>query len=79
MTWGPFAGDLDPAERTARLRCLRLAVKLLVGPRGVETRHALLVAEIDPNADTLAAAQVEFDRLSPLDRRRVLASYCEVV
>lgn len=75
MTWGPFLPGLNPAERTARLRMLRMALRLLCGQRSIEVRHAILVAEIDYDPDTLARASAAFDGLAPLDRRRVLAAY----
>lgn len=78
MTWGPFLPGLDRLEVKARLRCLRLAVKLLTGPRGEACRYALLLAEIDPDEDTLAAASAAFEKLPALDQRRVLSSYAEV-
>lgn len=78
MTFGPFVPGLDRLEIKARLRCLRLAVKLLAGPRGEACRYALLLAEIDPDEDTLAAAAAAFEKLSALDRRRILSIYAEV-
>lgn len=78
MTWGPFVPGRDPIECKSRLRCLRLAVKLLTGPRGKETCFRLLVAQIDTHEDTIAVALAEFERLGTLDQRRVLASYLEV-
>ena len=63
----------------ARLRSLRTAVRLLAGPRGIEVGHRLLTAEIsrgDP--DALAAAEAEFDRLGPVDQRRILASFAAI-
>lgn len=78
MTWGPFLSDLDPIERKARLRSLRALVKVLTGPRGEACRYALLLAEIDQDEDTLAAASAAFEKLPALDRRRILSSYMEV-
>lgn len=71
--WGPFAADLEPAERLARLRALRAIVRLLCGPRGIRAEAALLAAETRPVADPVAL--VEVLALEPVDRRRVLASY----
>ena len=73
MTWGPFVPGIDPAEVKTRLRCLRLAVKLIAGPRGLTCRHALLMAEIDLDEDSLAHAADEFGRLGTIDQRRVLS------
>lgn len=73
--WGPFRPGLDPIERKCQLRSLRLAVRLICGPRGAEAGHMLLVAETDPHPQTLAEALAEFDRLASLDRRRVLAAF----
>lgn len=71
--WGPFARDLDPAERRARLRCLRAVVHLSTGPRGAELAEHLRHAERDPAALPLALAAL--NRLAGLNRRHVLASY----
>lgn len=74
--WGPFVPGLEWPEQKARLRALRLAVKLLTGPRGQVAGLALVRAEISGgDADLLAEAEAEFDRLAPLDRRRILSSY----
>lgn len=71
--WGPFRPDLDPAERMARLRCLRAVVHLSTGPRGHILTDLLLRAEQD--AALLAPALAALSDLDPLDRRRVWASY----
>lgn len=74
--WGPFRVGLPWDEQKARLRALRLAVRLLTGDRGREACIALATAEISGgDEEALAAAEAEFDRLGTLDRRRVLASY----
>lgn len=76
VRWGPFGGDMPWDERKARLRCLRLAVRLLTGPRGKAAELALLRSEISGgDADLLDEASAEFDRLPSLDRRKVLASF----
>ena len=72
-TWGPFARGLDPAERTACLRCLRAIVHLTAGPRGAALVALLRRAEQDPTA--LAPAITALNALASLDRRHVLASY----
>lgn len=74
--WGPWCPGLDPAERLARLRALRVAVMLLTGPHGADAARALLAAERDPAAMDDAAETV--DRLPALLRRRVLAQYAAV-
>lgn len=71
--WGPFVPDLDPAELRARLRSLRALTKILTRPRGAELAGHLREAETDASA--LAPALAALDRLAPLDRRKVLASY----
>ena len=75
-TFGPFAAGLDPAERRARLRCLRALVQVHAGPRGEAAARALHAAEADPAAEALAVAAL--DRLAALDRRHILASYAKV-
>ena len=71
--WGPFALDLDPAERLARTRSLRAIIRLLLGPRGADLAGLLYQAEADPAA--LVPTADALDRLAPLDMRKVLASY----
>lgn len=75
-TFGPFAAGLAPAERVARLRCLRAIVQLHAGPRGTAAARALHAAEEDAEAAPLAVAAL--DRLDALDRRHILASYAKV-
>ena len=71
--WGPFCPDIDPAERLARLRSLRAIARLTTGPRGESLCEALRLAERD--AARLPAALDALDRLAPIDRRQVLASF----
>lgn len=71
--WGPFADGLDPAERVARLRCLRTIVHLCCGWRGHRLKDCLWRAERNDTA--LVEALAALDVLEPLDRRRVLATY----
>ncbi len=71
--FGPWADNLTEAERTARLRAMRAIVRLVCGPRGLALDACLERAEA--SAAALAASIDELDRLTPLDRRRVLASY----
>ena len=63
----------DAAERRARLRSLRMASRLLCGPRGTELERALHAAERDPAA--LPRALVLLDAMPAIDRRRVLSSW----
>lgn len=76
--WGPFVDGLAADERKARLRALRMAVKLLCGERGAECRYRLLRAEIEGD-DAVADAHAALRSLTPLDQRRVLASYAAEV
>lgn len=71
--FGPWAPDLDPAERLARARSLRAIVRLLSGPRGAALAELLHQAETDPGA--LVPAADALDRLAPVDLRRILGSY----
>lgn len=61
--WRPFAPDLDPAERRARLRSLRAIARPLAGPRAEAMNTFLRQAETDPAA--LEPAADELDRLAP--------------
>lgn len=65
--WGPFARDLDPAERRARLRSLRQTARLLIGPRGVDLCRLLAQAEAD--ARRIAT------RISRRDKAPLLPTY----
>ncbi|WP_336488827.1 hypothetical protein [Methylobacterium nigriterrae] len=71
--WGPFRPDIDSAERLARLRSLRALVRAYCGARGQTLCAALAEAETDPDALTLALAAL--NRLTPHDRRHVLAAF----
>lgn len=74
--FGPFARGLNATERTARLRAMRTCVQIHCGDRGRVAARALHLAETDPDSVTLAVGALE--RLAPLDRRHVLASYAAV-
>lgn len=74
--FGPWALDLEPGERLARLRSLRALARVLVGPRAVELCELLHQAETDPAALVLAADVL--DRLAPLDMRRLLSTYASL-
>jgi hypothetical protein len=53
-TLGPFAPDLDEAERLARLRCLRPPARIPASPRAGDLRRHLAEAGQDPAADDAA-------------------------
>ena len=72
-TWGPFALNIEPGERIARLRCLTAIAHLSCGPRSVEIVASLRAAEAD--LAVLPEALAALNRLTPLDRRRIWASY----
>lgn len=71
--WGPWADDLDPGERLARLRSFRALARVLAGPRAVELCELLHQAESDESV--LPAAADALERLAPVDLRRILSSY----
>ncbi|SDO52165.1 hypothetical protein SAMN05216360_12540 [Methylobacterium phyllostachyos] len=74
--FGPWAANITPSERTARLRAMQAIARLSCGPRSDTLCALLRLAETDP--DTLEAAAAALARLEPLDYRRVLASYAQV-
>ena len=76
--WGPFAPDLDPAERVTRLRILLTIAHLLLGPRGLVLKDAIRSAEQHRTLGRLREVVVELDALSAKDRRHVLTSYAAV-
>jgi len=71
--WGPFATDLDPAERLARLRSLRALARVLVGPGGQTLADLLHRAETDDAA--LSEAMAALEALPALPLRKLLSSY----
>ena len=71
--WGPFAANLEPAERLARLRAFRALARVYCGPRGADLCRLLALAEADASALEPAAAAL--NRLAATDRRNLLASY----
>lgn len=75
--YGPWASDLDPAERRARLRSMQAITRLCCGARGQVLADWLRRAETDEAA--LEPALDALDHLAPLDRRRILASFAAVV
>lgn len=74
--WGPFAEGIDLAEQRARLRSLRALAKVYAGPRAADACRLLARAETDPAA--LEPASAALNRLAPIDRRNVLASYARL-
>lgn len=68
--WGPFAADLDPAERDARRRELRAVALAWCGPH-----HPLTQALRARTPEALAAALAEIDRLPARRRRNLLSAY----
>lgn len=72
-SWGPFALNIEPGERIARLRCLTAVAHLSCGPRSVDLVASLRAAEAD--VAVLPDALAALNRLAPLDRRRIWASY----
>lgn len=74
--WGPFAPGIDPAEQRARLRSLRALAKVYAGPRAADACRLLAQAETDPTALEPASAAV--NRLAPVDRRQILASFARL-
>jgi hypothetical protein len=75
--WGPFASDLNPCERRARLRSLRAIVRMIAGPRGERLPHALDQAETD--SGLLARAAETLNSLAALHRRRIWAAYAGLI
>ncbi len=65
MTLAPLFSDVRPSERLARLRSLRMASRLLCGPRGRALERPAL----------MPAALAQIDALEALDRRRMLAAW----
>lgn len=74
MTFGPFAPDLDAAERAARARALAAFLfGYAGGPRAADVVLALRRLETDPSA--AAEALAALDRIPAIGRRRALAAY----
>jgi hypothetical protein len=67
----------DPIERAARLRSLRIAAAILCGPRARELVIALREAERDPEG--IHRVDRLIDSLRPLDRRRLLSKWAQVL
>ncbi|MHC2104120.1 hypothetical protein [Methylobacterium sp. CM6246] len=77
-SWGPFAPDLEPGERVARLRILRAIAHLLLGPRGLNLQGSIRAAEQHRTMGRLSDVLSEIDALAAKDRRNVLTSYAAV-
>lgn len=71
--YGPWAADIDPAERKARLRAFRALVRTYAGPAGRELSEALRRAEASPEA--LEEAGRLLGSLRPIPMRHLLAAY----
>lgn len=71
--FGPWAPDLEPGERLARLRSMRAIVRLACGLRGEALADQLCRAERDPAA--LSSAAEALRGLASIDRRSVLCSF----
>jgi hypothetical protein len=72
----PLAID-DPAECRARLRSLRIGVRILCGPLARELELALARAERDPAE--LSRIDGLIDALPPFPRRRLLATWAQTL
>lgn len=71
--FGPWAANLDPAERLARLRSLRALVQIFAGPQS-PLAQALARAEVDQSDEAAMAAWEALMTMPSLRRRRILAS-----
>jgi hypothetical protein len=73
--FGPWASDLDDAERLARFRSMRTLAVVFAGPASPLVSE-LRQAEINPSAAERALALLE--ALPPTKRRRLLSVYLAV-
>jgi hypothetical protein len=76
MSFGPWARDIDPAERLARLRGMR-ALALVHCRHETDFINTLRRAETDDKA--LPDAFDELERLPALRRRHLLATYAQLI
>jgi hypothetical protein len=76
VSFGPWAANIDPAERLARLRGMR-ALALVHCRYEVGFLKSLQRAETDETA--LAAALEQLERLPALRRRHLLATYAQLI
>ena len=68
----------DPIERAARLRSLRIAARILCGPRAHELEAALARAERDPSGE-LPKIDGLIDALSATPRQRLLSTWARTL
>jgi hypothetical protein len=71
--WGPWASGIEPAERMLRLRTLGVVAQLLFGPRHPLVTLAAKAERLD--ADALADAELEINRLPARDLRKLVSTY----
>lgn len=76
--FGPWAADLDPAERLARMRSLRALVQVFCGARHPLV-EALARAEVDPGDHAALEAWEALERMPARSRRNVLCSLAELM
>jgi hypothetical protein len=74
--YGPWAPGLDKTERIARLRSFRTLTLLFAHG---ETAFIGALAAAESSDTALRLSRVLFDQVSALPRRKILASYNEVV
>lgn len=70
--FGPWADGIDPAERLARTRCMRVLAMVFARP------HADLIATLrdaEHNPAALSTALDLLDALPALPRRRIIATF----
>lgn len=72
--FGPWATNLDDAERRRRLTGMRALALAYTG----NSAFAEALRRAEDDADALVDAHVEFDLLQPLIRRRLLATYAKL-
>lgn len=76
--FGPWAADLDPAERIARMRSLRALCQIFCGARHPLV-EALARAEVDPGDRAALEAWEALERIPARSRRNVLASLAQLM
>ena len=75
--WGPFADDIDAAERLARLRSLWALALVMISDRdGIALRSCLRAAERKPEALPLVLEALA--ALPAVPRRHLLAVYARL-
>lgn len=75
--WGPFADDIDDAERLARLRSLWALALVMISDRdGIALRSCLRAAERKPEALPLVLEALAV--LPAVPRRHLLAAYARL-